>query len=227
MKVGMVYECGPDGADIKVCEYLAKLLAPNIELCPPTTLSNAGNLMRESGKVAKKLLEIDHCDLVIVIWDFYPRRGRPLCIGDDCKKIKAKFDEAKLTEKQKQHVYLVCIKNELEAWLLADERAIADYLEHIKGKACRVKRFRYPEHSPNPKKELEKIFEGAIGRKYEDRRDAEKIIQRVVDIRQLKRCTSFVRFATKIADERRVSRLLGIPLTKLMPSEKKIPEEEQ
>jgi Domain of unknown function (DUF4276) len=200
MKVGMVYECGPDGADIKVCENLAKRLAPDIELCSPTTLDNAEKLIRESGKVAKNLLEIDHCDLVIIIWDFYPRRGKPPCIVYDCNKIKEKFDEAKLTEKQKQHIYLVCIQNELEAWLLADERAFESYFKGIKNKDYSVKRFRHPEYFRNPKKELEKIFEDAIGRKYEDRRDAEEIIKRV-EIQRLKCCTSFVRFARRVAGD--------------------------
>lgn len=207
MKVGMVYECGPEGADIKVCENLAKRLAPDIELCPPTTLDDAGKLMRECGKVAKNLLEIDHCDLVIIIWDFYPRRGRPRCIVYDCDKIKAKLDEVELTAKQKQHICLVCIKHELEAWLLADERALERYFKVIKHKDYDVKCIKHPEQRTNPKQELEKIFEAAIGRKYEDRRDAKEIIWRV-EIQRLRCCPSFVRFARRVAGDRVAARML-------------------
>ena len=36
MKVGLILECGPQGADKAVCEYLVKLLNPEIEVVSRT-----------------------------------------------------------------------------------------------------------------------------------------------------------------------------------------------
>ena len=72
MKVGMIFECGPDGADKKVCEHLARMLQPDIEISS-VTLDNKPNLLSGCGATAAQLLE-DGCDRIIVIWDLHPPR---------------------------------------------------------------------------------------------------------------------------------------------------------
>jgi hypothetical protein len=48
MKVGMIFECGPDGADKKVCEHLAYQLDPDIEISS-VTLTNKPGLVENCG----------------------------------------------------------------------------------------------------------------------------------------------------------------------------------
>lgn len=63
MKIGMIFECGPDGADKKVCEHLARMIEPDITISS-VTLDNKPNLISECGIAAAQLL-LDGCDRVI------------------------------------------------------------------------------------------------------------------------------------------------------------------
>ena len=55
MRVGFIFECGPNGADVQVCRNLVARLRPEIEFVP-RTLDNKPNLVRECGPVAGVLL---------------------------------------------------------------------------------------------------------------------------------------------------------------------------
>jgi Domain of unknown function (DUF4276) len=201
MKIGMILECGPYGADKKVYEYLAKQLDPHIVVVS-STLGSKSTLVELCGTEARALLELESCERVIIVWDLYPpwqeRRQRP-CRFNDCKYIKGSLNEAGLTERQLERVYLVCIETELETLLLADAQALEMYLNSITRRSCRIGRLRNPEHLTNPKGRLSQIFQEQAGRKYLDMRDAEKIIK-LVNIDKIWRCSSFVRFADKVAD---------------------------
>jgi hypothetical protein len=200
MKIGMVFECGPDGVDVKVYTYLAKKFVPEIEI-QPITLDNKKGVVRECGKVSKRLLEVDKCEAVVILWDLYPNHEeqRP-CRKEDCDKILRKLYDASLTEKQLLRIHLVCVEKELESWLLADEQAISEYLRHLRNKECSVKRFKHPERPIDPKTELCRIYvDNHMHRLYEAWRDAEKIIH-LVDIKKLKRCASFQHFAKHIME---------------------------
>ena len=201
MKIGMILECGPNGADKKVYEYLAKQLDPHIVVVS-STLGSKSTLVEKCGAEAKALLEIESCERVIIVWDLYPpwkeRRQRP-CRFNDCKLIKDTLHKAGLTERQLERVYLVCIEKELETLLFADAQAIEMYLRSMTRRSCRIGSIRNPEHLPNPKGRLIQIFQEQTGQKYLDTRDAEKIIK-LVNIDKIWHCSSFVRFADKVAD---------------------------
>lgn len=81
MKIGFIYECGPKGADVDVCQHLAIRLKPEIE-CVARTLDNKQNLVRECGPVASLLLQ--NCEHVLIIWDLFPpwREAAP-CLHQD------------------------------------------------------------------------------------------------------------------------------------------------
>lgn len=70
MKIGMIFECGPEGADKKVCEHFARQLEPELEIIS-ITLDNKPKLISECGRAASQLLK-DGCDRVLIIWDLYP-----------------------------------------------------------------------------------------------------------------------------------------------------------
>jgi len=66
----MIFECGPAGADKKVCEYLARQLQPQLEIIS-VTLDNKPKLINNCGRSAAQLLKAG-CDRVVIIWDLYP-----------------------------------------------------------------------------------------------------------------------------------------------------------
>jgi len=70
MKVGFIFECGPQGADKQVCEYLAAQIRPGI-MPVSRTLDNKANLLKDAGKVAAALLA-EGCERVLIVWDLRP-----------------------------------------------------------------------------------------------------------------------------------------------------------
>lgn len=198
MKIGLIFECGPQGADKKVCEILIKKLNPIIQ--PKSiTLDNKPNLVQKCGASAKALLDIERCDRVLILWDLYPAwrtDGERPCRKEDCDAIFRSLDFAEVDRKK---VHLICITEELEAWLIADGRAISATLSKPTRKV-NVPDRKKPEQVRNPKKELSQIYEKNIGRKYSDLTDAEKIAKNITDFNKIRRNTSFHRFALKAAD---------------------------
>ena len=70
MTLGLIFECGPQGADKQVCEYLVQHIKPGIKVSSKT-LDNKDNLLRDAGKVAAQLLK-DGCTCVLIVWDLRP-----------------------------------------------------------------------------------------------------------------------------------------------------------
>lgn len=203
MKIGMIVEGSLDGADEKVYNYLARQLRADINV-EALALGSKPRLIEHCGVAAKALLEVNRCEAVIVIWDHYPawrRRGEKPCIVEDCGLIRDSLSEADLTSQQLQCVHLICIKHELETFLLADKQAIKRYLTSIKDRPCRIN-LRHPETYTDPKDPLNNLFYQHIHRGYKGWLDAEEIIK-LANIDELWRCSSFERFADKVAGVRR------------------------
>ncbi len=195
MKVGMIFECGPQGADKKVCEYLAKRVRSDLEI-KSETLNDKPNLIAECGTVAAELLE-DGYERVVIVWDLYPawRRGTRPCRKEDRDGIMDSLTSAGV---ELDKVALVCIEEELEAWLLADNRAISEVLSRPTHKV-NIGRQRNPQRG-NPKKRITKLFYENIGRPYRDLKYAEMIVQAIPDLQRIRRIDTFRRFALKVAD---------------------------
>lgn len=193
MKVGMILECGPEGADRKVCEHLAKKIKPDIEI-ESVTLDNKKNLVSECGKAAAQLLS-SGCEHVVIMWDLHPSwRETAPCRKEDREEIQRSLAAA---EADATKVFLVCIEEELEAWLIADNRAIEVVLSKPH-RQVRIDRERHPERVSNPKKRLMQIFRQDGKRPYNDLIDAEKIVKAMPDLERIKRCETFIRFISKI-----------------------------
>ena len=195
--IGMVFECGPQGADKQVCEYLAKHIRPGIDI-KSRTLDNKDNLLRDAGKVAAQLLK-DGCVCVIVIWDLRPawpdKTQRP-CRHDERQTVLARLADAGV--QPQAAVYLVCIEQELESWLLANERAISALLSspaHV----YHVPKVKVPDTAAQPKAALIEHFKTAKGWRYDDKVDAIRVLRAaVVDLPRLRRSASFSRFEAKL-----------------------------
>ena len=195
MKVGIIFECGPQGADRKVCEHLAKRIRPDLEIISET-LDNKPDLIVGCGIVAAELLD-DGCDRVIIIWDLRPAwpdsESRP-CLKEERQAI---HDSLRGANVRSDVVYLVCIQQELEAWLLADERALGSVLSRPAHPVA-IQRRRKAHLIPNPKSVLNSIFKQHRGRRYVDRIHAEHIVKAIPDLKRLRRVPSFRRFESKL-----------------------------
>jgi len=197
MKLGMIFECGPQGADKKVCEHLAQTISPGIEISS-VTLDSKQNLLRDAGKSANGLLRNDGCHHVLVIWDLFPswkpKKQRP-CRHEDRQAVLQGLQQANV---QIDLVSLVCIEAELESWLLADERALSEVLsrpQHL----VKVSKIKTPEKIPNAKAKLRDIYRQEAGRIYNDQVDAIRIVQAMQDFRRVRRaCATFRRFEEKL-----------------------------
>lgn len=199
MKVGFIFECGPQGPDVQVCHHLVHKLDPTIEFIP-STLDNKKNLVEDCGAVAKALLK--ECEKVIVVWDLYPswrEKGMKPCRHEDRQAI---FQSLQAENVDLDKVFLVCIKEELEAWLLADYRAVTAMLQPLKHPhpVSRISRYSNPDSIRNPKKRLTKIFnqELGTGRRYVDYQHAILIAKKIPDFNKIRRSESFKKFALKL-----------------------------
>ncbi|MFO7556885.1 MAG: DUF4276 family protein [Desulfobacterales bacterium] len=198
MKVGFIFECGPEGPDVQVCRHLVHKLDPTIEFVS-STLDNKKKLVEDCGAVAKVLL--DECEKIIVVWDLYPawrERGVRPCRHEDRLAI---FQSLQAEHVDLDKVFLVCIQEELEAWLLADDRAIAAMLQPLKHPhpVSRITKFSNPDSIRNPKQRLTRIFTQELGsrRLYVDYRHALLIAREIADFTKIRRSDSFKRFALK------------------------------
>ncbi|AGX86696.1 DUF4276 family protein [Candidatus Symbiobacter mobilis] len=198
MKVGFVFECGPQGADKQVCEYLAAQIQPGI-IPVSRTLDNKANLLKDAGKVAAALLA-EGCERVLVVWDLrpaWPDKKRKPCRKFERDAILASVKNAEIAGSP---VFLVCVEQELECWLLADEAKLSAYLS-TDAHSYAAKRERKPDHVSNPKAVMMNHFKVARGWRYEDRTHAVKVVQSgELDLRKLRRSPTFARFETKLLE---------------------------
>ena len=199
MKIGFIFECGPQGADKQVCEYLASQLRPGMKLIS-RTLDNKPNLLAEAGKVAAMLLA-DGCHCVLIIWDLrpaWPNKVNKPCRHGERQALLQALTQAGIAVPGP--VYLVCIEQELESWLLADESLVSKYLSTPQH-AVDIKRVRHPDREQQPKAKLNNYFQQSRGWRYDDKVHAIKILRAgTLDVTRMRRSNSFVRFENKLMD---------------------------
>ena len=196
IKVGFIFECGLKGADVLICEYLA--LQIRADITPVSrTLDNKENLLRDAGSVAAGLFA-DGCERVLIVWDLRPawpdRKHKP------CRRVEriAILDAVAKAGVIDRPVFLICVEQELESWLLADETKISAYLS-TNAHSYTVKRTSKPDREPNPKSVMMNHFKAARGWRYEDRIHAIKVMTAAdTDFKKLRRSPSFARFEEKL-----------------------------
>ena len=197
MKIGLIVEGTFDGPDKKVCEYLVGRLKQGIDVVT-VTLGDKRNLTAKCGETSALLLR-DSCERVVIVWDLYPpwRRGERPCRHDDKEKIFSSLEQAGVGS---ENVHLVCIREELEAWLIADNRALAAALLRLTGREPRITEVRKPDSVSNPKERLMRIFRQHTHRQYQGHDHAIKIIRELQNFNKIRRSKSFIRFALKATD---------------------------
>lgn len=197
MRLGLIFECGPQGADKQVCEYLIQHIKPGTKVSS-RTLDNKENLLRDAGKVAKQLLQ-DGCSCVLIVWDLrpaWPDMKQKPCRHAERQVLLSILAEAGMLPHAPVH--LICIEQELESWLLANENAIAALLS-TDAHPYPVSRIKKPDRESKPKTTLIRHFKHARGWRYDDKVDAIRVLKAAdVDLARLRRSTSFGRFENKL-----------------------------
>jgi hypothetical protein len=201
MKIGMIFECQKGGPDQLVCELLIKRLKAEhnieIEVANSVTLANKRNLRESCGEHVAALLEIEKCDRVIIVWDLEPswKQKTPACRHEDKELILESIKNAGVTDLAKVH--LVCIEKMLEAWLLADHRAIAAAIKKQTSRSVDIPTQKRSETVADPKQILDRLFRNAKTSGYKDYMHARIIIEALPDLDKISKCTTFKRFALK------------------------------
>ena len=201
MKIALLVEGLPD---LEVCLHLAKRLQPE-SVFVGAALGKKPKLLATCGLVAEEYIA-DGADRVIILWDLHPATWEDVepggktkpCRKEDRERVFASLDEAGVDGTM---VALVCIDAMLETWLLADNRALEDFLSKPH-RPVRIRRDRRPEQHQDPKSRLIKTFAeaGRKGRRsYNDTSDAIQIARAMPDLQRLRRVASFRRFAEKAA----------------------------
>lgn len=197
MTIGFIFECGPQGADKQVCEYLASQLRPGMALVSKT-MDNKLKLLEGAASVAKKLLTEEGCERVLIVWDLRPawpdKKDKP-CRAKERQTLLAALEQVGL---KNAPVYLVCIEQELESWLLACDHAIGAFLS-TPAHPYPVGHVKKPDRHPQPKAVMNNHFNKARGVRYDDKVHAIKVLKAAgVDWKRLRRSDSFARFETKL-----------------------------
>lgn len=195
MRIGMVFESGPQGAEKQVCEYLARQLRPGVTISSATH-RNKAEMIADCGKDVVQLLK-EGCKRILIVWDLFPpwrKAGEKPCRKKDREAILKSLELAGVADAP---VFLVCVREELEAWLLADGRAIAKVLSTAAHPVTAISDSQQPDHVPNPKGRLKRLFRIHRRGEFNDLLHAIKII-RTADLRRLRRSESFRRFEAKL-----------------------------
>jgi len=199
MKVGFIVESAPKGAECKVIPYLATRV--RAEIVPDViTLDEKPILKRECGDVAKALLARG-CERVMIVWDLLPDWGEfsgKGCLHADRVEIAESLQNAGLGIED-ERISLVCIHKMLEAWIIADERALTKFLS-TDAHPVSVARKKKTEGIKDPKSALISLFKSSPSRisRYEDTIHAIKIVREMPNLARLQRLPSFQRFEEKL-----------------------------
>ncbi|MEJ7676534.1 MAG: hypothetical protein WKG06_01390 [Segetibacter sp.] len=192
MKTGFIFECGPDGADVKVIRNLAQKILPQIQF-EYATMDDKGRLLNECADAAERLFTTDKCERVFIVWDLTPP-DKGACRKKDRDTIIAKLQAKGLPLNR---IVLLCIEQELESWLIADGRALSDLLSTA-AHPVKIADIKNPDQKRNPKKALGKILKENRGWYYVDRDFAESIVTRIPDFSRLRKSETFKRFHYKL-----------------------------
>jgi hypothetical protein len=168
MKIGFIVECAPLGPEEILAELLVACFRPKDQSVVIPML-NKGKLLSESPSEARKLLK-SGCHQVFILWDWHPqesswiqnKKTKPWKKGDcrmEASLLRKALDADGMTADK---VVLTCVSQEVEAWALADKRAIYQRLQNrLKNhppKQIKVAKTARPEEEPNPERRLENIF---------------------------------------------------------------------
>lgn len=196
-KLGLILECDSGGPDQNVLGCLVRRLSPETVVVPKPQGSKEG-VYQKAAEVAKDLVEIDQCDLVLIVWDQKPlwKDAEKDIEARNCRDERAiMLDCLKgLPEDVMSRVSLLCISAELETWLLADDSVIREYLSRD-SHPCKWKGAKFSA-TTDAKAILNSLCVEYRGRsrRYTDFSEAAKIARAWTTTKKLRKVPSFSRF---------------------------------
>jgi hypothetical protein len=193
-RLGLVLECGREGADERVLRCLIARLSSDTEV-RVAAMGDKAALFRDGIQAADKLLSADKCDHVFVIWDLHPEWRQDISSAKSCAFECAEMRK-QLPGKLADKITPICILRSLEAWILADERALSAYFSRP-AHAVKIPRVPSPDRDKDPKGRIFTMFKQQ-GRRYTDRLDAVRVIQATQNTNRLRRIPSFARLSEKL-----------------------------
>jgi Domain of unknown function (DUF4276) len=158
------------------------------------TMGNKEKLMLNGGEAARVLLETG-CAHVFVVWDLrpsWPNKTRSDC-QSETKVVKDLLDKAGVPD---ERVTCICIKEELEAWLLADTAALQDFCGGNKKLIPSQGRV---DHIDWPKSRVESIILERTHRKYAPHYHAVPILMKA-NRAKLRKVPSYKQFEDKLLE---------------------------
>lgn len=198
-KLGLVLECDSGGPDELVFTCLVRRLSPGTAVKVVTMGSKSGMLLR-AAETAQELIETEKCDRVIIAWDYKPPfDGPPPAKRCEDETAMMKTTLAALPNALKPKVRLLCLVHELETWLIAEDRAVRDYLSTSAHK-CKFKAPK-PHSKVDPKAFLSSEFRAFRGTRYEDFKEAVRLVALWQDTRKVGKLDSFQRFADLVTGD--------------------------
>lgn len=196
--IGLIFECGPQGADKQVCEYLIGHIRPGTVISS-RVLNTKRELLQDAGRVAAKLLK-EGCDCVMIVWDLRP--AWPDKNDKPCRALERQQTLDTLTQAgvpANAPIYPVCVEQELESWLIACDHAISAFLS-TKTHTYTAKKVRKPDRERQPKAVMNNHFKAARGWVYDDRTHAIAVLKSApLELKKLRRSESFARFEAKLS----------------------------
>lgn len=197
MKIGLILECTPEGADLQVYSYFARqILGDRVDI-QPSCAGNKKTLIQNAGKLAHALFA-EGCERVLIIWDLWPRwaeRKFKPSLAADRATITQSLRDADVTN---SCVYLVGIDRMLETLLIVDGNAIAEVLNVPRGRP-KPSHKRSPRRTHEPKKYLDGLFRDYGRSQYADYRHAKQIAEHI-DVGRLERaCPEFGQFRQSLS----------------------------
>jgi|GEM_PF-427701 len=199
MRIGFIFECQPDGPDEKVYKcYIERLRIAN-EVgafdIDSACLVNLPKLKADCGDTASAFLA-SGCQHVFICWDLYPSHDEaaPDCV-DQRTEVEASLTAAGVNLND---VTLLCIRKELESWLIADASAVLSFWNTNRGRAPRIAHIGSPDGHDDPKKHLTKTFTTTLKRgRYEPHYHAEQLA-RNASLARVASSQSFCRLVCKL-----------------------------
>lgn len=193
-RLGLVLECDAGGPDELVLKCLVRRLSPGTEVIV-RTMGNKEALFERGADVARDLVDIDGCDLVLIVWDLKPPWDKPRSCVNETQRLLDQL--APMPNPPRSQIRLLCLSYELETWLLADASAVQEHLSTA-AHPVKIRAIKKLEQVQDPKALLDKLCTDHRGasRRYVDFREAIQIARRWTSSVPLCRITSFARFLT-------------------------------
>lgn len=165
MKVGFVFECQDQGPDELLYTQVAKDLCPAFEISQEniSPLGNKHAVINDSALDVATMIE-NGCEYVFIIWDRMPKwkLGTGKC-SDDITTLTEKLVASGIDIEK---VFMCCIDEMLESWLIADGRGVTNYFKGIDSRSRKFTDHKSKQEQSAPKQRLE-----AYNGKYNEYKD--------------------------------------------------------